>query len=129
MTAAVIDASAILALLLDEPGARRVEAVLADSAVTTINLSEVVGYYARGGADEAGIRRMLDALPCERVPFDEELAYAAGMLVPRTRSAGLSLGDRACLALAAQLGVPAMTADRPWLDIAGAVGVTVELIR
>jgi ribonuclease VapC len=129
MTAAVIDASAILALLLGEPGAQKVEAVLADSVVTTINLSEVVGYYARSGADEISIRRMLNALPCERVLFDEDLAYAAGMLVPRTRSAGLSLGDRACLALANRLGVPAMTADRPWLSIADAVGVRIDLIR
>ncbi|WP_342241906.1 PIN domain-containing protein [Inquilinus sp. OTU3971] len=129
MTAAVIDASAILALLLDEPGAQKVEAVLADSVITTINLSEVVGYYARGGADEAGIRKMLNALTCERVLFDEELAYAAGMLVPRTRSAGLSLGDRACLALAHRLGVPAMTADRPWLAFAHTIDVRIELIR
>jgi PIN domain nuclease of toxin-antitoxin system len=129
MTTAVIDASAILALLLGEPGAQKVAAVLADSAVTTVNLSEVVGYYARSGADEAGIRQMLDALPCERVPVDEDLAYAAAMLLPLTRSAGLSLGDRACLALAKRLGVPAMTADRPWRDIAGAVGITIDLIR
>jgi ribonuclease VapC len=129
MTTAVIDASAILALLLGEPGAQKVAAVLADSVVTTISLSEVVGYYARSGADEAGIRTMLNALPCERAPFDEELAYTTGMLLPLTRSAGLSLGDRACLALAKRLGLPAMTADRPWRDIAGAVGVTVDLIR
>lgn len=129
MTVSVIDASAILALLLDEPGARKVESVLADSAVTTINLSEVVGYYARSGADEAGIRGMLNALPCERVLFDEDLAYAAGMLVPRTRSAGLSLGDRACLALAHRLGVPAVTADRPWLALADTIGIQIELIR
>jgi len=129
MTTAVIDASAILALLLGEPGAQKVAAVLADSVVTTINLSEVVGYYARNGASGAGIRTMLDALPCERVPFDEDLAYATGLLLPLTRSVGLSLGDRACLALAKQLDVPAITADQPWRDIAGAVGVTIDLIR
>jgi len=129
MTVAVIDASAILALLLGEPGAQKVAAILADSAVATINLSEVVGYYARGGADEAGIRGMLNALTCERVTFDQELAYAAGMLVPQTRSAGLSLGDRACLALASRLGVPAVTADRAWSTVARAAGVTVDLIR
>lgn len=129
MTTAVIDASAILALLLGEPGAQKVAAVLADSVVTTINLSEVVGYYARSGADEASIRTMLDALPCECAPFDKELAYTTGMLLPLTRSAGPSLGDRACLALAKRLGIPAMTADRSWRDIAGAVGITIDLIR
>ncbi|MGO4726887.1 MULTISPECIES: type II toxin-antitoxin system VapC family toxin [unclassified Inquilinus] len=129
MTTTVIDASAILALLLNEPGAQKVAAVLADSVVTTVNLSEVVSYYARSRADKAGIRQMLDALPCERIPFDEDLAYATGLLLPLTRAAGLSLGDRACLALAKRLGVPAVTADRPWQDIAGAVGVTIDLIR
>ena len=129
MTAAVLDASAILALLRGEPGADKVKAILADAAVTTVNLSEVVGHYARNGVAEVDVRSVLGPLPMERVPFDDDLAYAAGMLLPLTRSAGLSLGDRACLALAKRLGVPAVTADRPWRGIAGAAGVTIDLIR
>ena len=129
MTAAVLDASAILALLLGEPGGDKVKAVLADSAVTTVNLSEVVAHFSRNGVAEADVRRVIGPLPFERVLFDEELAYQAGALQPLTRSAGLSLGDRACLALAKRLGVPAITSDRAWSSIASAVGLTIEVIR
>ena len=129
MTLAVLDASALLALLLGEPGADRVREVLAGSALSTINLAEVVGHFSRNGAAENDIRLVLESLPIDLIGLDEEAAYAAGLLLPVTRAAGLSLGDRVCLALARRLGVPAVTADRAWRGIAAAVGVEVELIR
>ena len=129
MTSAVLDASALLAMLLGEPGGGKVKAVLAEAAMTTVNLSEVASFYARAGADELEVRRLLSALPITFVHFDEDLAYAAAMLVPAVRRAGLSLGDRACLALAARLGAPALTADREWGRIASAVGISVEVLR
>jgi ribonuclease VapC len=129
MTETVLDASALVALLRGEPGGSRVENALAESAMTTVNLAEVIGHFARKGASEAEIREMLDPLPFARVPLDDELAYQAGILLPVTRSAGLSLGDRACLALARRLGVPALTADRAWQTIAEQAGTQVELIR
>jgi PIN domain nuclease of toxin-antitoxin system len=61
------------------------------------------------------------------VPFDEDLAYRAGLLRSVTRSAGLSLGDRACLALAEQLGQPALTADRAWGTVQ--ISIQVDVIR
>ena len=129
MTSIVLDASALLALLRGESGAERVGAVLSDSAMSAANLAEVVGYLARNGADEAGVRQVLAPLPVAWVSFDDALAYDAGMLVAATKSAGLSFGDRACLALARRLHLPAMTADRAWSSIASTVGVTVDLIR
>lgn len=129
MTSAVLDASALLALLLGEPGFERVRTVLADCAMTTVNIGEVVGHYARAGASETDIRLVLDPLPIERIPLDENLAFTTGMLLPVTKPAGLSFGDRACLALAARLGVPALTADRAWQSIAAAAAVAVEVIR
>ena len=129
MIRAVLDASALLALLLGEPGADKVRATLADSAVASVNLSEIVGYFARNGVAEKDIRLVLDPLPIARIPFDERLAFAAGMLLPTTRKAGLSFGDRACLALATRLGVQALTADRSWQGIAEVVGVDVDVIR
>ena len=129
MIRAVLDASALLALLLGEPGADKVRATLADSAVASVNLSEIVGYFARNGVAEKDIRLVLDPLPIARIPFDERLAFAAGMLLPTTRKAGLSFGDRACLALASRLGVQALTADRSWQGIAEVVGVDVDVIR
>ncbi len=129
MTEAVLDASALLALLLAEPGAEKIRAVLADAAISAVNFGEVVGHYARNGVAEAQIRQVLDPMPIERVPFDAELAYAVGSLVPVTISAGLSFGDRACVALALRLGCRAMTADRAWSNIGRSAGVEIELIR
>jgi PIN domain nuclease of toxin-antitoxin system len=129
MTLAVLDASALLALLLGERGDEKVRAVLAQSAVTAVNLAEVVGHFARNGAAERDIRLVLDPLPIDLVVFDEELAFAAGLLLPATRQAGLSLGDRACLALASRLQVRALTADRSWQGIAETIGVDIDLIR
>ncbi len=111
MTLAVLDASALFAAL-GEPGSDKVRAVLAESALSMVN-----------------IRLVLDPLPIDLIGFDAELAVAAGLLLPATRRAGLSIGDRACLALALRLGVPALTADRSWQSIASAVGVEIVLIR
>ena len=129
MTEAVLDASALLAMLRKEPGRERVSAIINDAAVSVVNLSEVVDYFAQNGLVESEIRRLLDPLPFVRVAFDEGIAYAAGLLRPLTRPAGLSFADRACLALAKKLGVPALTTDQAWSRIAAAVGVEVELIR
>jgi PIN domain nuclease of toxin-antitoxin system len=129
MTLAVLDACALLALLRGEPESERVRPILAESALSAVNLAEVVGHFARSGAAERDIRLVLDPLPIDLIGFDEELAVAAGLLRPATRSAGLSMGDRAYLALAQRLGVPAMTADRAWRSAAAAVGVEIDLIR
>jgi PIN domain nuclease of toxin-antitoxin system len=125
----VIDSSALLALLRNERGGTTVAPLLADSAMCTVNLSEVVAHYARTGSSEADIRSLLTGLGFESVPLDDDLAYTAGMLIPLTRSAGLSFGDRACVALALRLGAKVITADRVWSRIADAVGVEIELIR
>ena len=129
MTEFVLDASALLALLLGEPGGVRVGHTLPASAMTTVNFAEVVGHYTRNGGRDAEIRAVLDLLPMSLVPFDQELAFQTGILLPLTRPAGPSLGDRACLALARRLDLPALTADRAWPAVAVQVGVRVELTR
>jgi len=129
VSALVLDASALLALLLGEPGGEKVRAVLADSVIASVNIAEVVGHFARNGAAEPDIRRVLDPLPFECVAFDAELAYFAGLLVPATRRLGLSLGDRACLALARRNGAPALTADRSWQSLSAAIGVEIDVLR
>jgi PIN domain nuclease of toxin-antitoxin system len=68
-------------------------------------------------------------LPVVFVPVDEDLALQAALMASATRRLGLSLGDRICLALAKRTGLPALTADRSWLEIAGTLGVTIEAIR
>ena len=116
----VLDASAVLCLIRNEPGADAVKAVLADSSISAVNLSEVVAKMADLGMDADLIDAVLGPLQLRSVPFDAAQARAAGLTRPATRPLGLSLGDRACLALAAQLGATAMTTDRAWAALGGA---------
>ena len=125
----VLDASALLALLRNEPGADRVQAVLDGATIGAVNLAEVVSHYAKLGAERADIEAMLQPLPLRILPVDAALSYAAGMLRRVTLERGLSLGDRYCLALAQREGLPALTAERRWPEIAEATGVRVILIR
>ena len=113
----VLDASALLALLNDEPGAETVAGAMHGALISAVNLSEVVSRLAESGLPEEAIRATLRGLALEAVPFDAEQGYRAGMLRVSTRAAGLSLGDRACLSLATTLGLTAMTADRAWQDL------------
>lgn len=127
MSSVVLDASALLALLNDEPGHAVVSGVLSEASISAVNLAEVVGkLIGRGGAEEV-VRRALSSLPLTVVPFDEEQAYEAGGLRGDTQRLGLSLGDCVCLALSKRLAAPAYTGDRSWAGLR--VGVEVVLIR
>jgi len=108
-----------------EPGADGVE--VEGSVVSAANWAEVGEKFASRGQDLAGWRAPFTAVGFDVVPFTEVRAEAAAALWARTRAAGLSLGDRACLALAAELGVPAVTADRAWAGLD--VGVEVVVVR
>ncbi|MBK6768200.1 MAG: type II toxin-antitoxin system VapC family toxin [Ardenticatenales bacterium] len=123
----VLDASALLALLLAEPGAARVAALLPDATVSAVNLSEVVAKLAEHGMPAAAIRTSIDSLNLDVRDFDARTAFEAGLLRPSTKALGLSLGDRVCLALARELGLPAITTERAWAS--ADVGVAVEVIR
>jgi len=127
VTGVVLDASALLALLQEESGAKKVEAVLPGAAIGTVNLAEVVGKLRDVGMPEEEIQEAIGALGLEVIPFDEELGYQTGFLYPGTKGRGLSLGDRACLALGLQLHLPVVTADRSWLGLK--LGVEVKTIR
>lgn len=122
----VLDESAVLALLRGESGAQRVTDAIDDGAcISAVNLTEVVTRQLDRGMSESDARESVVWLAMTVVPFDEELAYRAGLLRTMTKSAGLSLGDRACLALAERLGVPALTADRAWGGLQFAIQVDV----
>jgi ribonuclease VapC len=131
MTRAVLDASAVLALLQKEPGAERVEsAIAAGASMSTVNLAEVVSKLSEHGMPEKDIRTVLDLLQVSVEPFTVEDAVRAGLLRLATRTAGLSLGDRACLALASRLAIPVLTTDRQWKSIAGNLSnISVEVVR
>lgn len=125
----ILDASAVLAFLLREPGQDVVmEALLAGADMTTVNFAEVATQYVlRGARQEAEALR--DQLPVNLVPVDDDLALRAALMAGITRSAGLSLGDRVCLALAQRSGQPALTADQAWSRVAEATGARVQQIR
>lgn len=115
MSKAVLDASALLALINQEPGSELVAEYIENGAVmSTVNLSEVVAKLSDAGMPEEAIHEALDSLGLTVVDFDSAYAYKVGLLRPTTKHAGLSLGDRACLVLAQQLGLPAVTTDRVW---------------
>ena len=92
-----------------------------------MNWSEVYRRWIAHGIDASGLRADVEALGLEIVPFTAEDAEQAANLWPATRRGGLSLGDRACLALARRLGLPAFTADRSWLDVD--LGLEIRSIR
>jgi PIN domain nuclease of toxin-antitoxin system len=121
----VIDASAALAVLLDEPQADRVVAFLSGGAMSAVNFSEVVAKLQERGMPDRAIDLALEHLNLDVVAFDQTQATSAGKLRARTRSAGLSLGDRACLALASALAVPAVTMDRGWAKVDAGAEVVV----
>jgi len=129
MSTAVLDASAFLAYLRDEPGANDVADAIADgAAISTANLAEVLSRAADRGADPQRLARQLTERGLLDGAISVEPLVAAdtaeiARLRPLTREHGLSLGDRACLALAKRLDLPAVTADTAWsrLDLRVAV--------
>lgn len=124
---AVLDASALIALLWEEPGAEAVEPLLGRSVVSSVNWAEVLQRYRAHGVEIAGKRESVEALGIEISDFTAEDGEIVAELWPPTRNAGLSLADRSCLALARRLRLPAYTADRAWRKVD--VGVDVVLIR
>ena len=117
MPSAVLDASAVLALVRNEPGADKVASHIGRAAISAVNLQEVIKELLLSGLDEPTTRELLDELRLDVRAHDFEAAYAAAALHARTREYGCGLGDRSCLALAVQLDVPALTADREWKKV------------
>lgn len=118
MSKCVLDASALLALLNNEPGADEVEKVLPRSLISTINASEVIAelYSKLNIAPEEGCE-MVYTLVSEVVPFTLDMAMETAALRHKTAQFGLSLGDRACLALGIHLSLPVYTADKIWTNL------------
>ncbi len=123
----VLDASAVLAYLQRESGHQRVRSALAEgAAISAVNLAEAYAKVVERGllAEEVGSR--LHVLGLEVIPFAEDDARNSAALHSKTRAVGLSLGDRACLALGRRLGLPVLTADRAWGRVAG---IKIEILR
>ena len=122
-----LDASALLAFLFREAGHEQVGSLIEDSCLSAVNLSEVIARFVRDGHDAPTVLHRLTSTTIEIVPFATADAALAASLVPETRRLGLSLGDRACLALALTRKIPAVTADRTWARLQ--IGVDIQVVR
>jgi ribonuclease VapC len=124
----VLDASAMMALLNREPGAEKLTPQIMNSAVaSTVNLAEVHGKLVQRGFSPDDAWAAANGVIDEAVGFTAEHAKTAGDLVAQTRALGLSLGDRACLALGIALHAPVYTADRAWRNMK--LGIRIHVIR
>ena len=129
MPRAVLDASAVLAVVLEEPGADVVvEALRSGAAISTVNVAEVAARLHQDGWTESEVALVFGTLGIEVLPFGPEAALLSGRLRTTTRHLGLGLGDRACLATGRVEGCSVLTSDRSWqeLDVAG---IDVRCIR
>jgi ribonuclease VapC len=124
----VLDASAMLAVLRGEPGSDKLTMEMLDSAVgSSVNVAEVhTKLVSRGENPDQAWEDALSAID-EVAPFTAEQARIAGSLVTQTRSLGLSLGDRACLALGVVLKAPIYTTDKSWKGLN--LGVRIHVMR
>lgn len=129
MADVVLDASAVLALIFEEPGSDEVEPYLPGALISTVNVAEVFTRLINLGMPEDTAGSVFEALQLSVISFDQAQAVTTAAIAPATRPAGLSLGDRACLALARGRALRALTADRAWGDIADEAGVSVSQIR
>jgi PIN domain nuclease of toxin-antitoxin system len=122
-----LDASALLAYLFRENGHKVVTQHIDDSVMSTVNLSEVLARFVRDGHSAETILHKIQRTSIKIVPFSPQQALLAANMTPATRPWGLSIADRACLALAMERNIPALSADRAWRD--AKLAVDIILIR
>ena len=127
MSAIVFDSSVVISILKQERGFESAESSLSDALISTVNMSEVATYLVKNSVPSDTIQEVLASFPIQVVPFDESLALQTGCLYSSCKHLGLSLGDRACLALAISRKLPVLTADLVWskLDL----GIPIQVLR
>lgn len=123
----ILDASALLALINQEPGADMVEKHLPYSMMSTVNISEVATVLHNIGIPADEIKMIINSLIDQVVPFDNQQAHVAASLREATKMHGLSLGDRACLGLGSIENATVLTADKVWKKLN--LPIKIELIR
>ncbi len=129
MSKTLLDASALLALIHREPGHEAVADAIPNAAMSSVNVAEVTGKLGERGVPEHRAREIPLAFGMEIIPLDTETALQAGQLRPITKSVGLSLGDRCCLATAQTHRLPVLTADAAWAHVTAMLNLTIQHIR
>ena len=125
----VLDSSVIVAALLQEPGGDQVADCMGEGLISTVNVAEVYAIFTRRSLPQSILATFLGYRGIEIVPLSLAVAEATGRMVAMTASAGLSLGDRACLALGLSRRATILTADRAWLQFAEPLGLEIKIIR
>jgi len=125
----VLDSSAVLAFLYDEPGGERVRPYLPTGVISAVNAAEVLAVLVRKGAPPEDAELALQKTQVKVLDFSLAGAVkTAEILSPQMRDRGLSLGDRSCMATALLLGLPVVTAERNWIGL-DVPGLQIEMIR
>ena len=124
----LLDSSSLIAMLYDELGAAHVQEQLDEASLLAVNLEETLMVLLRDGMPRDVARRTFDELDIDVISYTAEMAWRSVEIQSRVRTR-LSLADRSCLAAAAILRMPVLTADRAWSDVGPAFGVEVRLIR
>ena len=123
----VLDSSAVLAVLWSEPGSDIVLDRVDGAVISAVNYAEVLTKISDRGVDGKRAKALLASLAIEIIGFETVQAETVGLLRSQTRHLGLSLGDRACIALAMMKVWPVLTADKAWAELS--LSVDVQLVR
>lgn len=113
----ILDVSAVLAVLQNEKGKEKVEQILDESAISRVNITEILTKLVERGATISEAKKTVDELKLKIIEFDENQSLKVAELRPLTKHLGLSLGDRCCLALAITENLTAVTADKNWASV------------
>jgi PIN domain nuclease of toxin-antitoxin system len=127
MASAVFDSSVVLAHIGYKQGSDGIDELAVEALISAVNLAEVFTKLAERGLSASEADSIVYRYRFEVVPFDEEFARQTGALRPATKSLGLSLGDRACLALAQREHLPVLTADKNWARLN--LGIAIKVVR
>ncbi|MEO0683783.1 MAG: type II toxin-antitoxin system VapC family toxin [Cyanobacteria bacterium J06649_11] len=126
-SAVVLDASAIIAVIKEEPGHEAVMPFIRNAVVLSVNFSEAVAYFAKHIVDDQVVSKVVQPFARAVVPYGFEESFLAGKLIRDTQQHGLSLGDRACIALGMVRKTSVITTDRAWAQLD--VPIEIKLIR
>lgn len=129
MGTVVFDSSVIIALIENEPGAKVASPHIANALTLSVNFTEAVTFFAKKIDNPEHLHGLLRPFVENVIPYTFEAAFMAGQMIRQTIPFGLSLGDRACLALALTRKLPVLTADRVWQELEHILDIQVELIR
>lgn len=125
----LLDTSALIALIKKESGYQKIEEVLPYSAISSVNLCELVSILARNNILENEIDEIIEDIVPEIIPFCENIAIKAGKLSKYSAKYGLSLGDKACLATAEYYNMNVYTTDKIWSELKTHITIAINVIR